>query len=261
MRISIVINADTRQERDVFGGNNLTGVVSRDFLVDGVINKIKAFDGFEKEVILFVDEHQKIEDKLLDEIRDNVDTLILRKHTDWNLYNDDYYIQALEMARGEYIFHFDQDTAIFTSSKDCIQEYLDLLEKYDYVSYPSAWSPNAVDDPSFDYLWCSTRTFCCKRETIDINEMRRCLGDYDYAFETYPASRKCGWTEHYLGLISKYKGKGVYYPPIQYHKMMIFSWGSYEKYILKRLNYQSYQEVKDWVLSKGGILYPNDVYC
>ena len=91
--------------------------------------------------------------------------------------------------------------------------------------------------------------------------MRRCLGDYDYAFETYPASRKCGWTEHYLGLISKYKGKGVYYPPIQYHKMMIFSWGSYEKYILKRLNYQSYQEVKDWVLSKGGILYPNDVYC
>ena len=57
MRISIVINADTRQERDTFGGNNLTGCVSRDFLVDGVINKIKAFDGFEKEVISFIDEH------------------------------------------------------------------------------------------------------------------------------------------------------------------------------------------------------------
>lgn len=260
MRISIVINADTRQERDTFGGNNLTGCVSRDFLVDGVINKIKAFDGFEKEVILFIDEHQKIEDKLLDEIRDNVDTLILRKHTEWNLYNDDYYIQALEMARGEYIFHFDQDTAIFTPSKEPINELIRLLEIYDYVSYPSSWSPKAVDDPSFDYLWCSTRFFCCKIETINITEIRKWLGDYDYAYLEYPASRKCHWMEHCLGLISKYKGKGVYYPPIEIDKCILFSWGSYHKYTLRRLNNLSYEEVMQWIMQRG-IHYPNDVFC
>ena len=62
--------------------------------------------------------------------------------------------------------------------------------------------------------------------------------------------------EHILGLIC---GSNVFYPPIEMDKVMIFCWENYEKYILQRLNNQTYIEVKDWVNSKGGIFYPNQV--
>jgi hypothetical protein len=261
MKISIVINADSRPERDEFGGSNLMGCVSRDFLTDGIRNKIKAFDGFDKEVIVYLDEHGKLDDETLDEMREICDTLVIRKHSDWKLFNDDYYIKAMELATGDYIFKFDQDTNIFVSSKSAIEEQIALLETYDYVSYPSSFSPLPVHDPSFDYVWASSRYFCCKRETLDFKEIRKWLTDYDYAYSTYPASRTCHWVEHCLGILSKYKGKGVFYPPMEYDKIMIFCWGRYEKYILRRLNHQSYQEVRDWVLSKGGVNYPNDVFC
>lgn len=261
MKISIVINCDTRPPRDTFGGSNLMGVVNRDFLIDGVLNKKKFFEGFDTETILFIDEHERIDNETLDRLREITDTIVIRKHTEWNLYNDDYYIQALEMARGDYIFHFDQDTAAFTCASGWIQYLIDLLDRYDYVSYPSHWTPIAITDDSFDYVWASTRFFCCKRETLDFTELRKCLGDYDYAYATYPASRKCGWTEHYLGLIAKYKGKGVYYPHINYDQYMVFCWANYRSGLLKELNNMPYEEVKMFVLNRGGIHYPNDVYA
>ncbi len=261
MRLSIIINADTRPQRDSFGGNNLMGVCNSDFLIDGVLNKQKFFEGFDIETVLFVDEHGTLDTDTLNKLKEITDTLVIRKHTEWNLYADDYYIQALELARGDYVFHFDQDTAAFTSSQEPINYLIGLLEQYDYVSYPSHWSPIAVHDESFDYVWASTRFFCCKRETLDFTELRKCLGDYEYAFATYPASRKLGWTEHYLGLIAKYKGKGVFYPPMEYDKYLIFCWGRYQNGLLKELNNNNYNGVLPFVLSRGGVQYPCDIYA
>lgn len=261
MKISIVINVDTRPERDTFGGSNLMGVVNKDFLTDGIRNKKNAFKDFDHEIICYVDEHEPIDEKILSEMRELCDTLVIRKHSEWKLFNDDYYIKAMELATGDYIFKFDQDANIFVSSKEVIEEQIKLLDKYDYISYPSACSPTPVYDESFDYWWASTRYFCCKRKTVDFKELRKWLTDYEYAYKEYPASRACHWVEHGLGLISKYKGKGVFYPPMEYDKWMVFCWAKYEKYILQRLNNQPYQEVKNWVLSKGGINYPNDVFC
>lgn len=264
MLISCIINVDTRPERGeqvgMFGG-----VVSRDFLTDGVYNKIKFFDGFEKEVIVFVDEHQPIDEKTLDYLRSITDTLIIRKHNkkfegsdNFEAFNDFNYINALSMARGEYIFHFDGDIAAFTPSQEPIKELMMLLEQYDYISYPSHWSPCPVYDESFDHWWVSTRFFCCKRKTIDISELIKCQLDYDYTFSRYPAKRQCHWVEHILGLHAKYNGKGVLYPKIEYDKWILFCWETYEPYILRRLNSQTYDEVKDWV-TRRGIDYPNNI--
>ncbi len=259
LRVSIVINADTRPQRDSFGGNNLMGVCNSDFLIDGVLNKQKFFEGFDIETVLFIDEHGTLDTDTLNKLREITDTLVIRKHTDWNLYADDYQIQSLELARGDYIFHADQDCAAFASSPQSIQYFLDLLEHYDYVSYPSNCSPLAVHDESFDYQWCSTRSFFCKRKTLDFTEIRKWMGNYEYAYEKYPASRKCHWAEHCYGLLAKYNGRGVFYPPMKYSDYMVFSWGNYRTGLLKELNNMSYEEVKEWVLSMGGINYPNDI--
>lgn len=256
--LSICINADTRGERNEQTGL-FNGVINLDFLTDGVFNKIKAFAGFDIETIIFVDEHNPVDEKTLAYLRAIADTVVVRKHTHEEKFNDKNYVSCLALARGEIVCHFDQDVNIFTSGKEAVQEMIDLLERYDYVSYPSHCSPNPAHDPNYDYYWCSTRFFMCKRKTLDITEIEKCLADMDYLYGKYPASVKNPWTEHILALISKYTGKGVYYPPIDYNKLMIFTWDNYETYTLRRLNEQSYNEVKDWVLAKGGIFYPNNI--
>lgn len=258
--ISIVINCDTRGERNQQTGL-FNGVVNLDFLTDGVFNKIAFFKGYDIETIVFIDEHNKVDEKTLSYLRSICDTVVVRKHTHEPLFNDMNYISAMGLARGKYIAKFDQDTACFTSSKQPIENMIEWLEVYDYVSYPSWWSPNPVLDDSFDHWWSSTRFFMCKRETIDFTELRWMMGDYDRCYEKYPVNRKCFWTEHWLGMLSKYKGKGVFYPPIDLQNYTIFSWGSYEKYTLRRLNELQYSEIVNFINSKGGIQYPNDVFC
>jgi len=260
--LSIIINADTRPERNQ-NKEMFNGVVDRDFLTDGIRNKIKFFEGFDKEIILFIDEHENVPRETLDEIREIVNVLVIRKHNkrfgdmvDFAAFNDYNYLQALFMARGEYVFHFDGDVAAFTSSPEPINEMIKMLDIYDYVSYPSYWSPLPVVDNSFDHVWCSTRFFACKRETLDYSEILKCMLDYDYWCATYPVNRKCAWLEHWLGSISKYKGKGVFYPKIDEEKYLIFVWETYEKWTLRRLNLLPYEDVKQFVLNNGGIFYP-----
>src|SRR5690349_5464414 len=118
MKLSIVINCDTRTENNKFTGNNLGGCVNNDFLKDGMINKIKFFEGFEKEVIIYVDEHALIETETLEWFQRISDTLIIRKHTQEEHFNDWNYIRALQMASGDIVVHIDQDTALFTSGKE-----------------------------------------------------------------------------------------------------------------------------------------------
>lgn len=269
MLLSVVINADTRKgfmEESTQQDGMFSGCRSIDFLTDGIYNKIKFLEGFDKEIILFLDQHEELPEETLNYLRKLVDTLIIRKHNktfqgveNFAGFNDLNYINALSMARGKYIFHFDQDCAAFTSSTEPIHELIKLLDTYDYISYPSANSPLPVEDKSFDHVWASTRFFACKRETIDISEIMKCQLDYDYCFSKYPANRKCHWLEHILGLTAKYNGKGVYYPPIEYDKWLLFCWENYNKWTLRRLNEQPYNEVKDWVLKCGGIRYPNNV--
>lgn len=257
MKVSIIINCDTRPENN--SENGLTkGVVSRDFLTDGLLNKVKFFSGFELEVIMCIDEHEPIAEEDFNYMKTLASTIVIRKHTDEPKFNDWNYWRALAMASGDIICHFDQDSVAFSSSPSAVQEMIDLLDKYDYVSYPSHWSPNPVVDLNYDYWWCSTRFFMCKRTTLDLTEIKKCLEDSGYLYEKYPASVRNPWMEHVLGLTAKYTGNGVYYPPMELDKLAIFSWGSYDKWILRRLNGYSYDEIKNW-LNSHPILYPNNI--
>lgn len=242
------------------------GVVDRDFLVDGIINKRKLFQGFDFELICFLDEHQPIDEGTIASMRELCDTLVIRKHNksfgdmdNCSFFNDFNYIQAISQCRGTYVFHFDGDVAAFTLDEDPIHELIDKLEHYDYVSYPSKWSPNPVDDASFGgKYWASTRFFCCKRTTFNISEIIKCQLDYEYWRTTYPIPRLCHWLEHIAASIAWHKGKGVYYPPVDLSRFILFTWGTYQKGTLEKLNDQTFAEVESWVKERG-IYYPNDI--
>ena len=259
MLVSIVVNCDTRNQKDeqtgLFGG-----VVNSEFLTQGVFNKLKFFSGFETEVIVFIDEHNAVSDEILATLRTMATTVVVRKHTHEEKFNDWNYLNAISLCRGDIICHFDQDIAAFASSKDEVQNLIDLLDQYDFVSYPTHLSPNPDHNDNYDYWWCSTRFFMCKRESIDITETRKCLEDMDFLYGKYPASVKNPWLEHILGLHAKYNGKkkGVYYPPLS-DKLLIWCWDNYESYVLTRLNNTPYNEIVDFVVSKGGIFYPNNL--
>ena len=259
MKISIVINADTRNEKSSVGGL-FSGTVNLDFLTDGVFNKIQFFKGFDIETILFVDVHNPIPDQELEYIKSICDCVVLRKHTDENSFNDYNYLAALSLARGEIVCHVDQDTALFTSGAEYVQELINHLDNHKFVSYPSHWSPRAVEDHSFgNRTWASTRFFICKRETLKFDILRACIVEPEWAYSVYGDSpRRCNWLEHFLTLTNE---DSCYYPPININGGLIFSWGSYEKWTLRRLNQLTYQEVAQWVISKGGIHYPVDVNC
>lgn len=258
--ISLIINCDTRDENLNFGGENLKGCVSKEFLTDGIFNKIKFLDGFDKEVIVCIDEHNSVPEETLKYIRSVSDCVLIRKHTSESKFNDNNYQRALALASGDIVIKVDQDTACFASSPDFIQEQIALLEKYDYISYPSHWSPRAHTASEYDYMWCSTRYMMYKRETLDLTELKKCLSDSEYLYSKYPASILNPWTEHAIGLMAKYNGNGVHYPPIQDTKGLIFSWASYDSYILKRLNEYTFEQVREWVAARG-IHYPVDVFA
>lgn len=255
--ISIIVNIDSRPERN--NDNGLSkGVVDRDFITEGIHNKIKFFQDFSTELIVFIDQHDSIPDEDIKYLRAVCDTLVIRKHTDEHSFNDWNYIRGLQLASGKYVCHFDMDVSAFSAGKECIQELIDLLETHTYVSYPSHWSPEATHDENYNYRWCSTRFFMCKREALNFTEIIKCLTDYDYFCQTYKPSRVNPWTEHFLGLIAN---SNVIYPPIDYNKLLIFTWGRYEKGVLNKLNEQHYEGVKNWALSKGGVVYPCDIHC
>lgn len=261
--ISCIINVDTRPENNQ-NKEMFRGVVDRDFLIDGVLNKKKLFEGFDTEFIVFVDEHEPLDEQTLLQLKNITDVLVIRKHNkrfadieNFPAFNDFNYINALSMSRGSYVFHFDGDVAAFAPSTDAITTLINGLEWFDFISYPSHWSPLPVTDDSFKGdFWVSTRFFCCKREILDIGEIIRCQLDYDYWKEKYPRSRLCHWLEHILQGQSK---KGILYPPIDYDKFILFTWETYRKGLLKELNNSTYEEVKQFVLNRGGIFYPNNL--
>jgi len=261
MKISVVINCDTRSgfQYDWTKAETMfNGCVSSDFLIDGVLNKMDFFNGFEIEVIVHVDKHNNIPSDVLASLNNICDTLIVRKHTDEISFNDYNYLRALQCASGDYVCHVDQDTACFANSPMYVQEMIDLLEHHSFVSYPSYWSPRAVTDETFGKrTWASTRFFICKREALKFDELYNCIKEPEWGYAKYGDSqRRCNWLEHFLTLTNN---DSCFYPPIELEKLLVFSWGSYRKGTLAKLNAMSYDEILYYVARCGGVHYPNDL--
>lgn len=259
MKLSIVINADTRDAKDEMGGM-FSGVVSEDFLIHGVLNKINFFKGFDTETIVHIDEHNPISEELILRLTSIADKLIIRKHTDELCFNDWNYHRALSMATGDIVCHADQDTACFTSDEEYVQELISNLNVHKFVSYPSHWTPRAVHDETFGKrTWASTRFFICKKESLKLDQLAECIKEPEWGYSKYGDSpRRCNWTEHFLSLCNN---DSVFYPPVELHKGAIFSWSKYKQGTLQILNEMPYEEVKQWILHRGGINYPVDVKC
>ena len=267
--ISIVINLDTRPgifNETTTADTMLQGTRSIDFLTDGVRNKIKFFEGFEKEVILFVDIHESIPPTTFQEMFNLADVVVTSRHREYfntsdyyPKHNDLNYLQAISLARGKYICHMDADMAAFCNAIDVIPEWLHWLDsgKYEYISYPSHWSPVAVDDPDFlDYMWASTRFFITRKDTIQYDEILKCMSDSEYLYTKHPVKRRCPWFEHILGLLST--REKVFYPKIEPDRYLIFAWNAYKRGRLAELNNMKYSDIRDFVMNRG-INYPNDV--
>lgn len=261
--LSLCINVDTRDgflEDNTEMGAMFNGCRSSDFLIDGVLNKIKFFDGFDKEIIIHVDRHNDIPESILSKLQEISDTLIVRKHTNEASFNDWSYVRCLRVATGDLVCHVDQDTACFTDSKAYVDELISHLDNHSFVSYPSHWTPRAVHDESFGHrTWASTRWFICKKETLKLDEIEQCIIEPEWGYQKYGDSpRRTNWTEHFLTLVNN---DSCFYPPVELHKGAIFSWSAYKKGTLEMLNNMPYEGVKQWILHRGGIQYPVDVKC
>lgn len=256
--ISVILNIDTRPLRNEATGL-FNGTVSRDYLLHGLRNKKKFMDGFDCEFIVYVDEHESIPNEMYRQLRDECDVLVLSRHIrhyrgidNYTRFNDINYIQALSLARGEWVMHFDQDVAAFTASPHEITSLMAAIAsgQYKFVSLPSVNTPNPVHDPSFgDKWWASTRFFICQRESIDITALEHAIRDPEWAYATYGRTPRINpWTEHFLTLIA---GHSVYYPPVELDKWAVFPWAHYKEGTLEKLNDMPYGEVADKLYKIG----------
>lgn len=270
MYLSLVINCDTRDgftSRETSAEHMFQGCRSIDFLTDGIENKKRFLSGFEFETIVFVDEHNKVPENTLARLREIADTVVIRKHDkkfgdikNYEKFNDLNYLAALQLARGEVTFHMDQDCSCFTSSKESVEEMIGMLNDYKFISYPSYWSPRAVDDPSFGKrTWASTRFFICKRETLKFDTLMNCIIEPEWAYQAFGDSpRRTNWLEHFLSLANN---DSVYYPPMDLEKRAIFCWDKYITGVLPKLNKMNYEEVRRYIADCGNIHYPVDLTC
>lgn len=267
--ISVIVNLDSRagvgNDVSEFAGHN-QGARSWDFFTDGLENKRKFFSGLRHELIAYIDETVRIPDDILNRVRDIADCVVIRKHFDdyrdcapFNLANDIRFMQALMLATGDTIAHFDADCATFARNQESVEGWLRHLDAHKFVCYPSQWSPRAVHDESFGpHTWASTRSFTCRRETLQFDEIERGLREPEWMWAKYGEPlRKLNWMEHTLARLN---GDSVIYPPRDDANLMIFCWSRYVRWTLKRLNSQPYEDVLAYVNSCGGIHYPNDVH-
>lgn len=274
MTISIAINLDSRpgfMEQSSAQGPMFDGTRSLDFFTEGVINKVKFFEGHEIETTVFIDVHdalpRRIEDWLLDQQYDGIiDNLVFNRHTEKYLgtyfpkFNDLNFLNAMAMTRGRYLVHFDGDMNAFINDKNVIKEWLQWLDedRFDYISYPAQHSPAPASDGHYkSYWWASTRFFICKREIIDYTEIVKCLRDSEYLYGKYgtEGEPKNPWLEHVLGLMTGGQDR-VFYPPLQSKRYLIFAWARYYSGVLKQLNEWPYEKVVEYV---NHISYPCDV--
>ena len=251
MIISVVINTDTRQgylskENTVgdFGVGSLQGVRSKDLLTDGIRQKIKYFDGYQIQLILFIDVHEPISKELMGEMKEivfacgNDSKIITKPHSkNRHRWNDWLYIDALKEATGAYVVHFDQDCNAYKKEGSNIVEsyfaYLNAGSKY--VCQP--W--DGVGDPMYH---ASTRFFICKRETLN-------FADIESSLVTPFRGKHNPCLEFSLGILA---GEGtVLYPSRNDDDYIIFSWAKYHVGLIKYLNEKPYDEVINYIRDCG----------
>ena len=251
--ISVVINTDTRVGFDQpsisvgeFENGQPNGARSIDFLTEGIKNKMNFLRGQEAQCILYIDEHLPIPDGLFMDIVDLVhsygnNSQVICHPNNRTIYrwNDHIYINALKLAEGDYVVHFDGDGNAFRSDEsNIIEQYFDWLNNgYKYICQPI--------HPLQTEKWyhASTQFFICKRETLDFKEIEMNL------YSSSVNGKYVACLEHLLGALA---GDGtVLYPPRNLDEYMIFCWRKYESGLLKKLNEMPYQEVKDFILKCG----------
>jgi hypothetical protein len=258
--ISVVINCDNREgyknnksHVGEFGVGSLQGVRSIDLLTEGVKNKMNYFRGYDTQCILYIDKHESLSDELFNEISElvnyygNNSKLVIKEH-DRNRYrwNDYIILEALKLADGEYVAHFDQDCNAFrVDNSNIIDKYLFFLEQeYKYICQPSS-----LTFAEHGMFWASTRFFICKRETLDIPLLENSMYSPFMGVHT-----PC--LEHILGVMA---GNGkVLYPPREDEKYIVFSWVKYYAGTLKKLNDMPQEEALKYVINLG-VCGPNDV--
>jgi len=288
--ISIVINTDTRPGigtgRTVAHGGR--GARSWDFLIDNVYVCRHFFEqAHSVEVILLVDVHEPIPPTVMSKLHQMfeegiIDNLVFRRSVRFyegrsiEQWKGLFYLEALYMAKGKYVAHFDGDSSAFRDPDSSIVE--DLIAwvesgDYDFVSYPSPNSP--YPDPlgsmhmiRADYVWVSTRFFFCKRDILDSTEMMNCTLDaetgyirknysqYYEKFFTHP-----GVLEQILGMMVSTRMNRVFYPlRSEDNDHFIFSWHTYYDGTLSKLRNMEWSQVKHYLDECGGVQGPCDLH-
>ena len=258
---SIVINCDNRQgylndssKVGEFSNDPLNGTRSLDFLTEGLRNKISFFRGYDTQCIAYIDKHSEIESGVIKEIEDivyacgNNSKLIFKEHNRTRYRWYDYItLEALKLAEGDYICHFDNDSNAFRSDEsDIIEKYLKWLDEgYRFVCSPV--SPLHKEK----WYWATTQFFICKKETIDVAEIEKCF-DNRYLQSKYGRMEHnptpcCA--EHTIGLMGK-EGD-ILYPTQENDSYIIFCWWEYKKGLLKKLNEMPYKEVFEFIKNSG----------
>ncbi len=258
--ISIIFNADTRPVCSEFQGLH-KGVRSRDFIGRAALeNKRKFFEGFESELIAFIDEHEPLTHEQYDVLHECCDCVVVRKHSRYYRghnpfakFNDVNYLQALSMARGEYICHFDQDMYAFRSSKAPIEWMIDEVNsgRHRIVSHPSRNAPAPCHAPEYEgKFWASTRFFFCKREEFDFTVLERAIRDPEWFYGAYDRPPRINpWTEQFLGVMAGYS---VIYPPPDIRSWAVFPWMHYKDGAIEKLNGMLPEEVFYAIGKAGG---------
>lgn len=259
--ISVVLNCDNRRGSDSevnttgdFGKGSLQGVRSYDFICEGVRNKLQFFSGYSVEMILYVDEVEPLPDNVRSEIhemvkRKEIDIFICQPHERKSKrWNERLYLNALKIAKGDYVAHFDQDCAAFRDpNSDIVGNYLYWLNE---GGYQFICQPTTMELKDHKMWWASTRFFICKRETLDFVQLDEAVSNEGARFAKYGHAPAL---EHVLGRMG-----GVFYPPANWDEYLVFCWARYNKGTLAKLNRSPYEEVKKYIIERG-ILGPNDV--
>lgn len=266
--ISIICNLDSRpgvaHHVSEFTGHN-NGCRSYDLFTHGLRNKRRFFAAHDHELIAYVDEHERVPDAVLNEIRDICDSVTVRKHTKryrdhnpFNVFNDISYLHALSQARGEIVAHFDQDTACFSRDSSDVDRWLAHLDTHRFVSYPARTSPRPVDDSSFGkHTWASTRAFACRREWLKFDTLERMLREPEWGWKQFGEPlRKLNWLEHLLALSNE---ESVIYPRRDDDNLLMFCWSLYHSGVMAALNEMSFEQVREYVRKCGDVQYPCDV--
>ena len=249
--ISLVVNCDNREgyllpnsQVGDFGGGSLQGVRSKDLLTEGMKNKIKYFEGYPVQCIMYIDVHSPLPKDLHEEIKEivfscgNDSKIILAPHSKERYkWNDWLYIEAMKHADGDYVVHFDMDSNAYKKEgSDIVERYFKWLETYKYVCQP--W--DGIGD---DMYWASTRFTICKKETAHNPAIPQAVFTNPLLGKHNPCY------EHATGiLVGRDK---ILYPPREDDEYMIFCWANYFSGLLKHLNSLPYEKVKEYILGCG----------